>query len=152
MANDVITKEEAFAICDHMQKTLDIEEMIMLVHAYEKMKAIIEGETLKSMTEGKDAEVETIIERPRRGHGRIDPEEVRKLSKGGMSQKDIAAQLGCSAGYVSTVIKKIGLQDQKIDKGKVMALHKAGWAQKDIAGDLHCEEKEVANVLSEAGK
>lgn len=144
MANDVITKEEAFAICDHMQKTLDIEEMIMLVHAYEKMKAIIEGKD--------EEEVETIIERPRRGHLRIKSEEVRKLSESGMSQKDIAKQLGCSAGYVSTVIKKIGLQDQKIDKGKVMALHKAGWAQKDIAGDLHCEEKDVANVLSEAEK
>ena len=139
----MITKEEAFAICDLIQKTRDIEEMQMIVHAYEKIKAIAEG---------KDAEVETIIERPRRGHGRIDPEEVRKLSKGGMSQKDIAKQLGCSAGYVSTVIKKIGLQDRKIDKGKVMAMHKAGWAQKDIAGDLHCEEKDVANVLSEAGK
>lgn len=143
MANDVITKEEAFAICDLIQKTRNIEEMQMIVHAYEKMKAIAEG---------KEEAVETIIERPRRGHGRIDPEEVRKLSKDGMSQKDIAKQLGCSAGYVSTVIKKIGLQDQKIDKGKVIALHKAGWAQKDIAGDMHCEEKDVANVLSEAGK
>ena len=115
----------------------------MIVHAYEKMKAIAEG---------KDAEVETIIERPRRGHLRIKSEEVRQLSESGMSQKDIAKQLRCSAGYISTVIKKIGLQDRKIDKGKVMALHKAGWAQKDIAGDLHCEEKDVANVLSEAEK
>ena len=139
----MITKEEAFAICDLIQKTLDIEEMHMIVHAYEKMKAIAEG---------KDAEVETIIERPRRGHLRINSEEVRQLSESGMSQKDISKQLGCSAGYISTVIKKIGLQDQKIDKGKVMALHKAGRAQKDIAGDLHCEEKDVANVLSEAGK
>ena len=139
----MITKEEAFVICDLIQKTRDIEEMQMIVHAYEKMKAIAEG---------KDAEVETIIERPRRGNLRIKSEEVRQLSESGMSQKDIAKQLGCSAGYISTVIKKIGLQDQKIDKGKVMALHKAGWAQKDIAGDLHCEEKDVANVLSEAGK
>lgn len=139
----MITKEEAFAICDLIQKTLDIEEMQMIVHAYEKMNDIAEG---------KDAEVETIIERPRRVHGRIDPEEVRKLSNGGMSQKDIATQLGCSAGYVSTVIKKIGLQDKKIDKGKVMALHKAGWAQKDIAGEMRCEEKDVATVLSEAEK
>lgn len=143
MANDIITKEEAFAICDLIQKTRDIEEMQMIVHAYEKIKAIAEG---------KDAEVETIIERPRRGHLRIDSEEVRQLSESGMSQKDIAKQLRCSAGYISTVIKKIGLQDRKIDKGKVMALHKAGWAQKDIAGDLHCEEKDVANVLSEAEK
>ena len=139
----MITKEEAFAICDLIRKTRNIEEMQMIVHAYEKMKAIAEGN---------DAEVETIIERPRRGHLRIKPEEVKAMYQKGMSQKDIAKQLGCSSGYISTVLKKTGASSPQIDKGKVMALHDAGWASKDIAGDMHCEEKDVANVLSEAGK
>lgn len=37
-----------------------------------------------------------------------DPEEIKRLRKGGMSQDEISRKLGCSTGYVSNVINHKG--------------------------------------------
>ena len=84
------------------------------------------------------------------------PEEKKKADKNvvlelynkGMTQTQIAKEVGCS---VSTVNKWINAQAklEEVDAGKIIALHEAGWTLANIVSETGEDLKTVRAVLKE---
>lgn len=130
-----ITKEEAAALIELIRKTRDIEDMQMIVHAYEKMLAIAEGK-----------------EEPKSKGGRksLDRQKIMDYFDKGRTEEQIAELVGCHRQTVRRILKETGkLDEAKLDTGKVIALHQAGWSVKDIAGEMGCSSQCIEKTLQE---
>lgn len=130
-----ITKNEAIAIVEMIRKTRDIEDMQMIVHAYEKMLAIAEGK-----------------EEPKSKGGRksLDRQKIMDYYDKGRTEEQIAELVGCHRQTVRRILKETGkLDEAKLDTGKVMALHQAGWSVKDIASEMGCSSQCIEKTLQE---
>lgn len=140
----MISKEEAFAVANLIQKTHDIEEMVWLVHAYEKLKDIAEGK--------EESAEEMPAEKPKSKGGRkpLDHQRILDLHDQGRTQRQIAELVGCVQGTVHRILRENGrLGDTEIDTGKVMALYHANWTLKDIAGEFGRSEQYIEDIIKE---
>ena len=92
-----ITKNEAIAIVEMIRKTRDIEDMQMIVHAYEKMLAIAEGK-----------------EEPKSKGGRksLDRQKIMDYFDKGRTEEQIAELVGCHRQTVRRILKETGKLDE----------------------------------------
>lgn len=82
---------------------------------------------------------------------RIDRSKVKECYMQGMSNRQIAKQVGGTEGRVQKIIwemKERGEipKDTPIDEGRVKALRHAGWDDEMISRDMHRTVEEIKSV------
>lgn len=75
----------------------------------------------------------------------FDREEMRRLHKEGLTDKEIAERLGCSYEHLRKLREAAGLEPnpEPFDEGKMMALYRAHWSVHMIADEMGVEDEEI---------
>lgn len=85
--------------------------------------------------------------------GSVDTEEVLRLHTEGLTQAQIAAELGCAVISVYRRIKQARLDEeaaeQSAEEAKVRALRAQGWGWKKIAAELHASRERLRSMYGE---
>lgn len=77
----------------------------------------------------------------------IDKQAIYDMIEAGISEEEIAAQVGCSKGYVSDLARRKYGKKPKHDTGRIKALWRAGFSINQIMEDTHLSEEEVRRVV-----
>lgn len=77
--------------------------------------------------------------------------DIIRMHKDGMLNREISDQLGCSISTVTTRLIKAGYGRQRVDKQKVIELHEQGLYDHDIALLMNCTRSNITVILNRAG-
>ena len=91
----------------------------------------------------------------KRKYAEYDETLIRKLHEEGMSNVDIAKQIGCVKSTITYILKKQGvgnsMKDIMTNKDEVYRLHSEGYSNNEIANIMDKDRSNIYDIIKNAG-